>query len=154
MSEQLPIFADASEDFLENLALRVTSEVFPPDSTIIAKDDPSDCIFFIIRGSVQVLSADNTAVHAEMTAGSFFGEVGIILNMKRTANIKAKEECFLLKLTKESLEEVQSLYPAMKQKIQEAVEERYALYKDRTKMVNRDVEQFHMEVGQQQLTKV
>ncbi|KAI9094618.1 cyclic nucleotide-binding-like protein [Phlyctochytrium arcticum] len=150
---KIPIFAEASDDFLDQLGMSVTSEMFPAEQIIIATGDDSDCIFFIIRGAVQVLGPNNE-VHAEMSAGSFFGEVGIILNMKRTASIKAKEDSYLLKLTKESLTRVQDLFPAMKQKIQEAVEDRYALYKGRAQASNKTPEQFHMEVGHQQLNKV
>ncbi|TPX60302.1 hypothetical protein PhCBS80983_g01888 [Powellomyces hirtus] len=149
----LPIFAAASDQFLENLANRVTSEICEAGGTIIATGDDSDCIFFIIRGSAQVMGANNQ-VHAEMGPGSFFGELGVILNIKRTANIKAKETCFLLKLTKESLSQVQDAYPDMKKMIQEVVDERYALYKDRMQSTAKDAEQFHFEVGKQQLTKL
>ncbi|KNC97168.1 hypothetical protein, variant [Spizellomyces punctatus DAOM BR117] len=151
---KLPIFSDASDEFIEQLGKRLTPEIFPAAATIIAKGDDSDCIFFIVRGSVQVLDANSNEIHAEMSAGSFFGELGVVLNVQRTASIKAKEECYLLKLTKASLTEVQDLYPAMKQKIQDAVDERYALYKTRTQITNKAPEQFHMEVGHQQLTKL
>ncbi|KAI8918999.1 cyclic nucleotide-binding-like protein [Powellomyces hirtus] len=149
----LPIFAAASDQFLENLANRVTSEICEAGGIIIATGDDSDCIFFIIRGSAQVMGANNQ-VHAEMGPGSFFGELGVILNIKRTANIKAKETCFLLKLTKESLSQAQDAYPDMKKMIQEVVDERYALYKDRMQSTAKDAEQFHVEVGKQQLTKL
>ncbi|TPX69065.1 hypothetical protein SpCBS45565_g02627 [Spizellomyces sp. 'palustris'] len=150
---KLPIFSDASDEFIEQLGKRLTPEIFPAAATIIAKGDDSDCIFFIIRGSVQVLDGNSNEIHAEMSAGSFFGELGVVLNVQRTASIKAKEECYLLKLTNESLTEVQGLYPAMKQKIQDAVDERYSLYKTRSQITNKAPEQFHMEVGHQQLTK-
>ncbi|KAI8592808.1 cyclic nucleotide-binding-like protein [Geranomyces variabilis] len=157
--QKLPIFATASDEFLENLSNRVTSVVFPPNATIIARGDDSDCIFFIIRGSAQVLggAAGEAVVHAELAPGTFFGELGVILNIKRTADIRAKEECYCLKLTKESLSEVQEAYPEMKQRIQEVVDERYKLYNDRMKgPADKRVgqEQFHLEVSKQQLAKL
>ncbi|KAJ3162650.1 hypothetical protein HDU86_003623 [Geranomyces michiganensis] len=156
--QKLPIFAAASDEFLENLSNRVTSVVFAPNATIIARGDESDSIFFIIRGSAQVLgvSAGETVVHAELSPGTFFGELGVILNIKRTADIRAKEECFCLKLARESLIEVQEAYPEVKQKIQEVVDERYKLYSDRMKgpAAGGGQEQFHLEVSTQQLAKL
>ncbi|KAJ3009411.1 hypothetical protein HKX48_007948 [Thoreauomyces humboldtii] len=150
---KLPVFADAPDQFLETLAQRVTSEVVDAGSLIISKGDDSDCIFFIIRGSAQVLGADDV-VHADLGPGAFFGELGIILNIKRTANIRAKEQCFMLKLTKQSLEEVQESHPAIKKKIQDAVDERYALYQERCDALHKTPEQFHSEVVKQQLQKI
>ncbi|KAJ3179356.1 hypothetical protein HDU87_002965 [Geranomyces variabilis] len=157
--QKLPIFTAASDEFLENLSNRVTSVVFAPNATIIARGDDSDSIFFIIRGSAQVLGGapGESVVHAELAPGTFFGELGVILNIKRTADIRAKEECYCLKLTRESLSEVQEAYPEMKQRIQEVVDERFKLYNDRMKgPADKRVgqEQFHLEVSKQQLAKL
>ncbi|KAI8824976.1 cyclic nucleotide-binding-like protein [Fimicolochytrium jonesii] len=150
---KLPIFAEAPDVFLEKLAQRCTSETFAPSSTIVQIGDDSDSIFFVIRGSALVISAEKV-VHAELGPGAFFGELGIILNINRTASIVAKEECFALKLTKESLIEVQEAYPAIKAKIQDAVNERFALYQERCKQVDKAPEQFDVEVSKQQLKKL
>ncbi|KAI9209110.1 cyclic nucleotide-binding-like protein [Polychytrium aggregatum] len=148
------MFADAPESFIDGLAMSVTTETFVPGQLIISKDEEADSMFFIMRGTVEVISTDGVAF-AEMTNGQFFGEVGIILSMKRTASIRAKEESFLLKLTKDSLAKVVQLYPMMQQKINEVAEERFALFTKRAHSSPKTTpDQFDIDINQQNLLKL
>ncbi|KAJ3335939.1 hypothetical protein HDU83_009797, partial [Entophlyctis luteolus] len=106
---------------------------------------------------VQVIGSTGV-IHAEIAQGSFFGEVGVILNTKRTASIKAKVETSVFKLTKENLDNVVLDYPSMRETLTEAANERFALFESRTKALNVKNEevpdQFDVEVGEQSLMKL
>ncbi|KAJ3283748.1 hypothetical protein HK104_010238 [Borealophlyctis nickersoniae] len=127
---KLMMLSEADATFIENLVLTLNPEVHEPGSTIIEIGQSSADMFCILRGVVEVVGPTHQ-VHAEMVTGEFFGEVGLLYNMPRTASVRAKEVCFLLKLTKEGLEKVSNMYPEARRRVQQIADERYALFKKR-----------------------
>ncbi|KAI8800224.1 cyclic nucleotide-binding-like protein [Cladochytrium replicatum] len=98
-----------------------------------------------------------------MHNGHFFGEVGILLDMKRTASIKAKTTCHLFKLTKDSVLDCCKQSSELQAKFKAAADERYALYEKRMATQNdtqtgskpeNKIEQFDLEVTEQNLRKL
>ena len=81
-------------------------------------------MFFISRGSVDVLSADETTKYATLTDGQFFGEIALLLSMPRTATIRAREYCDLYRLDKETFDRILVRYPSFKENIQELADAR------------------------------
>ena len=45
-------------------------------------------MFFINRGTVEVVSEDGTVVFASMNEGKFFGEISLVFSCPRTASIR------------------------------------------------------------------
>ena len=45
-------------------------------------------MFFINRGTVEVVSEDGAVVYATMDEGKFFGEISVVLSRPRTASIR------------------------------------------------------------------
>lgn len=45
-------------------------------------------MFFIHRGTVDVVSEDGEVVFAKMDEGSFFGEISLVYSVPRTASIR------------------------------------------------------------------
>ena len=45
-------------------------------------------MFFVNRGSVDVVSEDGTVVFASMGEGKFFGEISLVFSCPRTASIR------------------------------------------------------------------
>ncbi|KAJ3347590.1 hypothetical protein HDU83_001949 [Entophlyctis luteolus] len=167
---KLSMFADAPSGFLDSLAMKITCLEFKAGQTIINVDEESDAIYFILSGSVEVVGSGGI-VHAEMDAGAFFGEVGVLLNIKRTATIRAKtEEAHIFKLAKSDLEHVTTEFPEMQAALAAAANERYALYQQRrtddqpakvavsekteTQPGNSSPDQFDLEVAGQSLRKL
>ncbi len=74
---------------------------YPARATIIYAGDRSDCIYYIIRGSVTVLVEDDTGreiIVAYLNKGDFFGEMGLFLE-SRSAWVKARSECEVAELS-------------------------------------------------------
>jgi CRP/FNR family cyclic AMP-dependent transcriptional regulator len=74
---------------------------YPARATIIYAGDRSDCIYYIIRGSVTVLVEDETGreiIVAYLNKGDFFGEMGLFLE-SRSAWVKARTECEVAELS-------------------------------------------------------
>lgn len=81
-------------------------------------------MYFISKGSVAVLSADEAVTYATLTAGQFFGEISLLLSTPRTATIRALEFCDLYQLNKDQFDHVIDRYPEFKHSIQMLAEER------------------------------
>ncbi|KAJ3070696.1 hypothetical protein HDU98_006297 [Podochytrium sp. JEL0797] len=154
---KLDLFRDAPDAFVDSLAMTMKCHVVHPGDNIINFGDESQAMYFLLAGTVQVVG-ETGVVHAEIQQGSFFGEVGVLLNMKRTASIRAKDESYVFEITKENLDSVALSYPLMKEKLQEEAAERFALVQARAKVKGGSIaslpDQFDMEVGESALGKL
>ncbi|KAJ3074735.1 hypothetical protein HDU98_010420 [Podochytrium sp. JEL0797] len=157
--KKLEMFSTAPDAFCDSLAMKVKCVVFHSGDNVVTLGDESDAIFFILKGAVEVVGPDGT-INAEIGSGSFFGEVGVLLGMKRTASIRSKGESNLFKLSKKDLDEVVLEYPSMKATLKVAADERFELFKKRSAPATGDSkeehvpDQFDMEVGSQSLAKL
>ncbi|KAJ3028498.1 UNVERIFIED_CONTAM: Protein phosphatase 2C 1 [Siphonaria sp. JEL0065] len=156
--KSLELFAEAPDSFIDSLAMTLKCLVYKAGEIVIHLNEDSDAMYFVLSGTVEVVGSTGV-VHAEIAGGSFFGEVGILLNMKRTASIRAKVESRLFKLQRDNLDEVVSEYPSVKNKLKESADERFYLFQMRQSFAEEEPtmavpDQFDLEVGQNVLSKL
>lgn len=84
-------------------------------------------MYWIVRGVVAVTSRDGEAILAELKPGAFFGEIGILMDVPRTATIVARTKCLLVSLRKEDLRAELPRWPEMERRIREEAQERLAV---------------------------
>jgi len=102
----VPLFQQCDTGFLHQLALSMKLCIFEQNQLIIRRGDVANSMFFIISGEVQVESDDGSKVYAEMGQNSFFGEVALFYDIRRTANIRAKSQCTVMELYKDGNDNV------------------------------------------------
>jgi MFS family permease len=90
----VPIFADLSPAALEKLAHAAERIHVPQGSTILAEGDSSDRFYLIVSGGVEVVSGDR--VLRKEGPGEFFGEIGLLRDVPRTATVSATQDSELL----------------------------------------------------------
>jgi len=122
--ERVPLFEQANENLIRDIILALQPVVFTPNDYIVRAGEIGRDMYFISKGSVAVLSADESVTYATLTAGQFFGEISLLLSMPRTATIRALEFCDLYQLNKDQFDHVLDHYPEFKDSIQELAEER------------------------------
>jgi CRP-like cAMP-binding protein len=61
-----------------------------PDDYVVKKDEFGTEMFFILDGSVDIISSDHSTMLTTLHQGEIFGEVALILGLKRIANVKAR----------------------------------------------------------------
>jgi voltage-gated potassium channel len=122
--EKVPIFEHASASLIRDIILKLEPAVFTPGDQIVRAGEPGRDMFFISKGSVSVLSADESMTYATLGSGQFFGEISLLLSMPRTATIKADSFCDLYRLDKLQFDRVVEQYPDFKQSIQTMAEKR------------------------------
>lgn len=79
-----------SDNFMIALSRALTVKIFLPGDFIVKKEEDGKEMFFIIDGAVDVLSSDSQTVIRTLYPGHSFGEVALILGIKRIAHVKAK----------------------------------------------------------------
>ncbi|KAM0441128.1 hypothetical protein ACHAPT_000433 [Fusarium lateritium] len=124
-----PLFMSAPEEFLVAIGNHLKPQIQSPNDHIVTEGDDAKAMYWLVRGVVAVTSRDGEAVYAELKAGAFFGEIGVLMQMPRTATIIARTKCLLLVLKKEDLYTVMPKFPEMEKAIREEAQERLNLLK-------------------------
>jgi F-box/leucine-rich repeat protein 7 len=122
-----PLFLSAPEEFLAEIGAHLKPQIVSPNDHIVTEGDDARAMYWLVRGVVAVTSRDGEAVYAELKAGAFFGEIGVLMDMPRTATIVSRSKCLLLVLKKEDLQAVMPKYPEMEKAIREEATERLSL---------------------------
>jgi MFS family permease len=95
--ESLEIFASASRPVLERLAAAVSVARFAPGTTIVREGDHADSLYVLVEGQARVTGrgeAGGEERELNMLAGpTYFGEIGVLGRMPRTATVTAVTEC-------------------------------------------------------------
>uniref|UniRef100_A0A8H7N806 Cyclic nucleotide-binding domain-containing protein n=1 Tax=Bionectria ochroleuca TaxID=29856 RepID=A0A8H7N806_BIOOC len=124
-----PLFMSAPEEFLIEIGNHLKPQIHAMHDHIVREGDDAKAMYWLVRGVVAVTSRDGEAVYAELKPGSFFGEIGVLMDVPRTATIVARTKCLLLVLKKEDLQAVMPKFPEMEQAIRHEAQERLNLLK-------------------------
>lgn len=144
--EKVPLFNGASKSFLKEIIMNLEPVIFTPGDYVIRSGEIGYEMYFISRGSVEVLSEDESVTYATLKEGSFVGEIALLLSMPRTATVKAVDYCDLYMLHKDTFDSILLKYPSFAKKIEELADKRRAeimAVKDKMKDGNGDVEEDH-----------
>lgn len=99
----LPMFEQVPDDELENLARASSYRKVSRNTTIVRAGDVTDALYVLISGSIKVLNSDEEGrevILAILGPGEFFGEMGLLDGLPRSANVLATEPCELLVIAK------------------------------------------------------
>ncbi len=92
----IPLFAPLSPATLETLAHQLTPVSVPAGHRILLEGEASDRFYVIASGIVEV-SQDDRLLRTE-SAGDFFGEIGLLRDVPRTATVTAVTDTELFAL--------------------------------------------------------
>ncbi len=95
--ERLEIFATASRPILERLAAAESEVSFDAGAVIVAEGDPADALYVLVEGEVQVSARGERGGPEQlirvMTGPTYFGEIGVLEGIPRTATVTALTPC-------------------------------------------------------------
>jgi hypothetical protein len=100
--ESLGLFAGAARPTLERLAAAAEESTVPADVVVVREGDRADALWVLTDGEVAV-SARGEGAEIEqqlrtMRAPTYFGEIGILRGVPRTATVRAVTPCTLLRI--------------------------------------------------------
>jgi voltage-gated potassium channel len=81
---KVPFFADLGPSAIADVTHMLRTIDLPPRAMIIRKDQSGDCMYFIASGEVEV---DLPGKKVRLGEGAFFGEMALLGNNLRSANI-------------------------------------------------------------------
>jgi hypothetical protein len=114
--EQLELFASASRPVLERLAALEADLSFAPATAIVREGDPADALYVLAEGEVEVTASGEHGGPERhirrMSAPSYFGEIGVLQRIPRTATVTALTDCRCERIEGSALLEALTSAPA------------------------------------------
>lgn len=101
---------------------------FNPGDIIVSQNADSDQVFLIVGGKVKVMKAmpDGKEVFlAQREKKEFFGELGLLENRPRSANIYAEDQVELVIISKENFFDIIDKIPKVKDNVTQSISERW-----------------------------
>lgn len=95
----VPLFSTLSADLIGLLANVVSTRQYPKNTLILSSGDKTDSLYIIISGNVKVGITDDDGKEVILSflgPGDFFGEMALIDDYPRSADIVTREPCELM----------------------------------------------------------
>lgn len=101
MLARVPMFAKLEPARIKLLAFTGQSLRFSPGEYLMRVGDPSDCVFLILEGGVDVVvdSAKGEILLTRAAPNDMVGEIGVLMNVPRTATVRANSDLRVLRIT-------------------------------------------------------
>lgn len=95
--EQLDMFSSASRAVLERLAAVAVEVSFSAGTAVVREGEPADALYVLTQGEVDVTARGEGGGQEShlrtMVAPSYFGEIGVLRRIPRTATVTARTDC-------------------------------------------------------------
>ena len=107
------LFADLNKDEATTLLEQSSTVTYTAGERIISAGESGYCMYVILKGKVRV-SAEPEGQEVELAVlspGDFFGEVALVDDGPRSADVTALEDCELLTITRMTLGVLAGLQP-------------------------------------------
>lgn len=121
MVARVPLFEDLKATEIAEVSKLLQAQTVSRGSLIAEKGDVADKMYFISEGEVEIKLPHDTVYLGE---GNFFGELALINQTRRTANVSANSDCQLLVLEAEALQQLMSRDADLAKKIMREARER------------------------------
>jgi CRP-like cAMP-binding protein len=110
------IFSSMEAAELRAIAAITEEHVFKEKSAIVRENELGDSLYIVKKGSVNVVKKiddKQSIVLAELSVGDCFGEMALFDAEMRSASVYTKEECVLLCINSDDLNDLLLEYPAI-----------------------------------------
>ena len=115
--QRVSLFSRVDDTFLSKVCMELQTRVFLPGDWIILKGDIGSELYIIARGVCQVFLRDpwenqqeeeakNKEKEILLTNGQFFGEISLLMEVRRTTSVQTKTICEVNVLVQEIFEEI------------------------------------------------
>ena len=118
--DALPVFGQASNEQLREIFLLARPVRLADGEVLIRENDYTDSFLAVCRGRLQILRKGEGEVEkpvAQLTPGSFLGEMGLISGRRRSATAVAAGEALVLEVPRKAMLKLLRLAPGSKRVI-------------------------------------
>jgi glucose-6-phosphate 1-dehydrogenase len=116
------LFRGGDELFLNAVIMAFRPLVVAKGETIITKGETGREMYFLLRGEVEVISANGTTI---LRDGDVFGEIAVLLSQARTATVRAKTICDLFVLDKADFARILRDNPQFAERVMDIAQKRF-----------------------------
>lgn len=111
--QSTPLFSDFTHEELEQFLDLCDITTTAAGALIVKQDDPGDCMYVLVSGEARVVHhKDNHDIElATLREGDFFGELALVDEGPRSADVRTVGECKLLSITQAVVAAVAGVYP-------------------------------------------
>lgn len=105
-----------TQSITEFLRVHGTTKRFDAGDVVVHEGEKCEAVYIILEGIASILKADpmgGTITIATADTGAVFGEMGVFLNLRRSATIVAKSSLLVLWLSNENFLTALNSYPEM-----------------------------------------
>lgn len=126
---RLPFFRGIEPRLLKEIGSLFDTETFEAGQTVIREGEAGEKFYLIARGRVEISKRDPEAEEgrlrlAVLEDGDHFGEIALLENVTRTADVATLSPCVFLTLQRKVLYYVLSHYPEIDARIRQTLRER------------------------------
>ena len=120
----VPFFKSAHVELIREVVMELKPSVFNTGDLIFRQGDIAHNMYFISKGRVEIFSEKTGDSLAQLTEGSFFGEMALLLDAPRSASVRAMSFCDIYTLSKDSFNAVIKNHPSFGNHIKSLAVER------------------------------
>lgn len=113
----IPVFIGLPHECLKDISTHLEQIYSSPGDKIIKIGDIGEEMFIIAHGTVDIILESHEKI-ASLHDGQIFGEIALLKETTRTANVESLSYCDLYKLTKKSFNEIIKRYPELLKNIE------------------------------------
>jgi CRP-like cAMP-binding protein len=118
----IPLFAKLSRKQRKLLALRADEVEVRPGKLVCRKGESANELYVIERGTAKVVRDDQYL--DELGPGDFFGEMGVLEDAPRNANVVATTPMTLMIVSGPALRQLEREHPQLASRINRTIEQR------------------------------
>src|SRR6184192_2907447 len=124
----VPLFASLDDEFIEHLRQHVELVSYNQSQIICQEGDDADAFYLIRSGMVRVSNAlpGGEMVRTYLSRGDYFGEIGLLRSVKRTATCAALDAVDVVKILAADFTLMLERFPAVRQQIEAVAGARFA----------------------------
>jgi CPA1 family monovalent cation:H+ antiporter len=120
--ERVPLFADLEPARKRKLCRLLKARLVVPGETIVRRGERGDSMYFVSSGAVEVRLPSGEPIR--LGSGEFFGELALIMEQPRNADVVALGYCRLLSLARRDLERLFKADATLRERIHAIANER------------------------------
>ncbi|MGF1759291.1 cation:proton antiporter [Photobacterium sagamiensis] len=118
---KVPFFAELGTHRISEIAAMLTPQLVVPGERIVTLDEPGNAMYFISSGAVEAATKHQSV---RLGSGDFFGELALLTQEPRSADVTAIAYCQLLVLQVEDFQKITSAHPYLQERITRVASER------------------------------
>lgn len=115
---KVPIFKDAEASFFRSLSLMLRPVLITPNDYIVRQGDVGDEMYFIHRGTVEVMDENNLQQVAQVLhEGDHFDDINLLYDVPRRTSVRACTHVNLQALSVHDLKQVLAQFPSVEEQV-------------------------------------